>query len=120
MDNEHYSVKAEVHTQIKLPGGEETAYRLKVSIPEIGLYINGFTARESSRNDSGWWVQAPARKEGRIYKHDIEFNTKKALWQSIEERCIEAIKEALIIEDVDNFSNEDMMATMDKMYPDAL
>lgn len=80
-----YSIEVIVRGSIK------DGYRLKVSFTVAGMYIDGFTARRSSRNSSGWWIQSPAFREIN-WKNVPEFNKKGALWLEIERRCIEAVE----------------------------
>lgn len=84
---DEYSIEVEVRGQIK------AGYRLKVSLTSIGIYMDGFTARESSRNTSGYWIQPPAREIKGKWVHTPEFSNKTELWQAIEQACIDAINE---------------------------
>jgi len=98
-----YTVHAEVHKEIG------KGYRMKVLLPEMGMYINGFMAFRPHDQYEEWSLVAPSQPAGRgVYKAVIEFNKKEALWQEIFEACLDAAKEAelahkpkdVVIEDI--------------------
>lgn len=80
-----YCVESEVRGDIK--GG----YRLKIAILDLGVYIDGFTARRSGVDSSGWWIQPPAKQVGGKWKHVIEFDKSKTLWTEIVNCCLDTI-----------------------------
>ncbi len=65
-------------------------YRVKVSLPEVGVYISGWTVRESDK--TVWWVQPPASNKGGKWYPAIEFDKNKELWKQIETACIVAVE----------------------------
>jgi len=83
--SDDYGIEVEVRGQIT--GG----YRLKVTVTSIGMYIDGFTARESTRNTSGYWIQPPAQQVNHKWIHTPEFNTKTDFWAQLEEKCLQAL-----------------------------
>lgn len=84
MDDE-YGIEVEVRGQIS------KGYRLKVNVTSIGMYVDGFTARESDRNVSGYWIQPPAQQINHKWIHVPEFSTKTDFWARLEEKCLHAI-----------------------------
>jgi len=78
---------------VEVLGDMTNGYRMKIHLEELGLYMYGWTARHSEKNESGWWIQQTAFKVGNAWKKCPEFNKSKPLWQQIEIKCIEAIKE---------------------------
>jgi len=68
----------------------QNGYRLKISVLDLGLYINGFTIRRSEVNTTGWWVQAPANNKNGKWFNPAEFDKSKSLWVEIEKACIDA------------------------------
>lgn len=79
---EKYEVKVEYRGEIS--GG----YRLKVSILSLGVYIDGFKAYPSKKDD-GWFIAPPSTRIGNRYKDVIEFNKAKPLWRDICSNCEE-------------------------------
>lgn len=80
-----YCVEAEVRGDIK------GVYRLKISILDLGVYVDGFTARHSDIDDTGWWIQPPARQVGARWISVIEFDKSKTLWVEIVNCCLDTI-----------------------------
>lgn len=87
MDNE-YGILIEVRSKLQNGSG----YRLKVSILELGIYIDGFRATRSEKNRGGWWIQPPAIPPA--WKRLPEFDQKNNLWQTIERLATEAATKA--------------------------
>ncbi len=77
--------------EMRGPFKKGDGYRLKVSCVPIGMYIDGFTAKRSVKNNYGWWIQPPARMYGGKYIKIIEFNTHLPFWQCIEDMCVEVV-----------------------------
>lgn len=89
-----FTVEASVHKQLA------KGYRVKVSIPEIGIYINGMVVFPPSDEHPDWNVCTPAQRAGRgKYTHFIEFNKKLELWGDIYEACVEAVKQDMVTEE---------------------
>lgn len=82
-----HAVEASVHKR----HGE--AYRVKVSILDLGLYINGMMIYPPNEDHKEWVVLTPARPAGHgRYARIIEFNKKEPLWEHIYEACVDAVK----------------------------
>jgi len=83
-----YSVIAEVHKQ--LPHG---GYRVKVSLPDDGIYINGMVVFPPNEVKHDWYVQPPSKPGGRgKWVGIIEFNKKHSLWDDVHDACVDAVK----------------------------
>lgn len=83
-----HTVEAEVHKAVTTSVG--TAYRVKVSILDLGMYINGMMVYPPNAKFDQWGVTPPSRPAGRgKYAFIVEFNKKEALWEEIYDRCVE-------------------------------
>lgn len=81
-----YNIEAQVHMPI--PQG----YRVKVSILDVGIYINGFVVMPPN-DDKDWSVYPPSQRAGRgKYKYIVEFNKKLPMWDEIFDACVDAVK----------------------------
>ena len=79
-------VEAEVEREIS------NGYRLKVSMPTLGMYVWGFRATHSNKNSGKWWIQPPAiQTSPRVWKCNPEFDKDKPLWLEIEKVVLDAI-----------------------------
>lgn len=88
MSNLHI-VDVEYHTELK--GG---AHRVKVSLLDLGMYINGFRVFPPNDEHDDWWVFAPQRYvPGRKAINIVEFNKSEPLWKEIFDRCVECVQE---------------------------
>lgn len=83
---QHLNIEATVHKQVK------NGYRVKVSIPEMGMYINGMMVYPPNSLSSDWVVYPPAIRSQGGYRPVIEFNKSKPLWLAINKACTEAVK----------------------------
>jgi hypothetical protein len=82
-----YSVEAQVHKQYG------NGYRVKVSILDIGLYINGMMIYPPDDDHKEWSVLTPSRPAGRgKHARIVEFNKKLPLWGEVYEACVDAVK----------------------------
>jgi hypothetical protein len=81
-----YDVRVEVHKQLA------NGFRLKVSIPSIGMYVNGFRALPP-RGDKDWWIIPPQQRIGSRWITMIEFDTHNDLWTEIHQVCIKAVQD---------------------------
>jgi len=85
-----------INISVDVVGSLGNGYRLKVLIPEIGIYINGFTARPSSKDEGTWWIQPPSIKTARgNWINVVEFDKNLELWQMIEFTAIESVDKHL-------------------------
>jgi hypothetical protein len=82
-----HSIEVEVRAEIT------NGYRLKVSVLDLGLYMDGFRVMRSDKNANGWWVQPPAVLARGKWRPTPEFNKSLTLWQEIEQACIEVVSE---------------------------
>lgn len=103
--------------EVSIRGTVAGGFRLKVSCIGLGMYIDGFRATRvpAEKNTSGWWVQQPAHRIGRVYKPSPEFNKKHPFWLQIEEKCIEVVSQ----EDdksTDELSDENINAGINKAF----
>ncbi len=87
---EDYNVNAEVAQQVSTRYG--TGYRVKVFIPDHGIYINGMMVYPPNVDHEEWGVTPPGipRQPGKFV---VEFNKKHTLWAQVEVKCIEAAQE---------------------------
>lgn len=84
-----YRVQVEVRGEV--PNG---GYRLKVSVLELGMYIDGFRAYPSSKYSGTWYVTPPSTNiGGNRYKSVVEFDKSKQFWASIADACSKAVDE---------------------------
>ncbi len=76
-----------------ITGEKNGVYALKMEIHDLGIYVNGMTARQSKKFD-GWWLQPPVKKlpSGKYVK-DVEFSSKTELWDAMLRAAIDAINE---------------------------
>lgn len=82
-----YNIEAEVHKQLSF------GYRVKVSVLDIGLYINGMVVFPPNKEHDYWTVKPPAMRAGRgKYSYITEFNKKLPLWEEIFDSCVDAVK----------------------------
>lgn len=83
-----HTIEAEVHKTV--PTSVGTAYRVKVSILDLGMYINGMMVYPPNAKFDQWGVTPPSRPAGRgKYAFIVEFNKKEALWGEIYDKCVE-------------------------------
>lgn len=101
------TVTAEVHKKVG------KGYRVKVLMPEIGIFINGMMVYPPSEEHNYWSVYPPSHRAGRgKYAYIVEFNKKFSLWEEIYDECVDAVKvdpqykqeqvKDVVLEDIDN------------------
>jgi hypothetical protein len=82
-----FVVEATVHKPVG------NAYRVKISILDIGVYINGMMVYPPNTDRDSYLVLTPAQRAGRgKYAHIVEFNKKLPLWGEVADACIDAVK----------------------------
>lgn len=87
-----FVIEASVHKEL------ENGYRVKVSLPELGMYINGMMVFPPTEDHEDWGVFTPAQRAGRgKYVHLVEFNKKLPLWEHVFDACVDAVKAELSI-----------------------
>ena len=106
-----YNLEAEFHKAL-VKGG----YRIKVSILDHGMYINGMVVYPPSPRNKDWTVCTPAQGRARI----VEFNSKLPLWKEIKEVCIDAVKLYLSNEAMDDSLLDLPKEEFDKEFPNEL
>lgn len=79
---------------VEVRGTIDNGYRLKVSVLDLGIYMDGFRAVRSERNAGDWWIQAPAIFAGHKWRGTPEFDKTATLWNEIEQACLETVQEA--------------------------
>ena len=114
----NHLVEAVVTSEIK--GG----YRLKVSVIDLGMYIDGWTLRKSTKSNDDWWLQPPAVNLGSRWHLTVEFDHSKAFWQEIQQECLKALQIYLdTSEDTVDISPESIETglkdAIDNLFPDA-
>lgn len=67
-------------------------YRLKVSILDLGMYIDGWRAMPSIKIAGTWWIQPPANSVNGKFVSPIEFDKTMSLWKEVQDSIIEAIE----------------------------
>ena len=102
-----HNIEATVH---KVVGN---GYRVKVSMIDLGMYINGMMIFPPSEDHREWSVMTPARPAGRgKYARIVEFDKRKILWEEIYVACVEAVEsdpeysqkqiKDIVIDDIDD------------------
>lgn len=85
--SKQFNVEASVHKLLATG-----AYRVKVSLLDFGMYINGALIYPPNE-EHDWAVYMPSQRAGKgIWKPIIEFNKKLPLWAEIYDACIEAVQ----------------------------
>lgn len=69
-------------------------YYVRMSFPELGMYINSFTVQPSKYPEQPYWVQEPKYLNGRAWRSHVEFEKRSELgiWQRIEAKAREAVE----------------------------
>lgn len=82
-----HSIEAQFHMPL------DKGYRVKVSILESGIYINGFVVFAPNEEHDYWSVHEPSQKNrfGKYFQ-TIEFDHTTTLWKEICEACIDEVK----------------------------
>ena len=81
----------EAHVHMRFP---PNGYRVKVGIPELGIYINGMVVFSPNSKHAKWSVFTPQiTTNGGGKLRPIEFSKKNELWQCIEDACISAVND---------------------------
>lgn len=103
-----HTVEAEVHQSANVTNG----YRVKVSVLDLGLYINGMVVYPPNEGHDEWSVLTPARPNGKGgWARIVEFNKKLPLWEEIYEACVDAAK----LED--SYKKDDVVTDFDEDEP---
>lgn len=89
----------------KIRGG----YRIKVSVLDLGMYMDGCRLLHSGKEEDGWWFQAPSYRYGNGWKAAVEFDKRKQFYSLLKEKCIEAVQ-----------TQEDGSASVEDMSDEAL
>lgn len=78
-------ISAEVHQEVQTQYGP--AYRVKVFIPEHGIFINGMMVYAPNAKYPEWRVLPPGIPH-QPNKFVVEFNKKLPVWLEVEEQCL--------------------------------
>lgn len=71
---------------------DKGVYYVKVNFPKLGLYINSWTVRTSTRNPGGeLWVQPPAMFLGRRWIKVLEFRNDSQLLDLVKDEILRAV-----------------------------
>ncbi len=76
--NATFDVSVEIHQAIT------NGWRLKVTLPTLGMYINGFRAYPSKKEVGAWAIYPPSQKVGSRFVAVMEFDKSMPLWDEIE------------------------------------
>ncbi len=102
-------ISAEVHQEVQTKYGK--AYRVKVFIPEHGIFINGMMVYPPNAKYPEWRVMPPGIPN-QPNKFVVEFNKHLPLWQEVEERCLDVAQ-------LEHSDNKDVTNTnVDENKPD--
>jgi hypothetical protein len=77
---------------------EKGTYMVKVSFPEVGMYLNGIKVVPSKNKEDEYRVYAPAYRVGKGWKQHIEFSGNSELWGLIKEEAIKAVHEYQVVD----------------------
>lgn len=79
-------VKAAVHKEI------HEGYRVKLLLPDIGMFINGFRVYPpNDKHPDSWIVLTPTLPPTKV--RVVEFNPSLPLWLWVQTVCIDVVKE---------------------------
>lgn len=81
---------------------EKGTCKVKVSFPEVGLYVNGIKVVASKRAEGELKVYPPAYRVGNEWKQHFEFSRNSELWKLIEEEAIKAVNESQVVDYFDD------------------
>lgn len=82
-----HTIEAAVHKKIS-----ENGYRVKVSFPDIEMYINGMVVFSPNEAHKNWAIMTPKSLSGKGFR-PIEFGKKTQLWADIEDACKAAVRD---------------------------
>jgi hypothetical protein len=103
-------------------------YLVKVSCPTVGMYISGWTVRQSPKYPGkGLWVQPPAQYMGRGWKKTVEFSGDSALFDLIRDEILRAVDrfnrdKDLVVDVPDDLTQDNIAKGLDNIkgvWPDA-
>ena len=77
---------------------EKGTYFVKVSFPEVGMYLNGLRVAASKNKEDGYRVYPPAYRAGKGWKQHLEFSGSSELWGLIKEEAIKAVNEYQVVD----------------------
>lgn len=94
-----HNIEVKVHQPVN------EGYRVKVSVIDIGMYLNGVLVFPPNDKHEDWIVYPPsiATRYKRIYP--AEFDKKNNLWLEIHQACVEAVQ---VHQDGDSLSDVDL------------
>jgi len=87
------NTQAAVYYTFKNPKLNTTVYLVKVSINDIGVYINSITVQPSTKKPDELWVQSPRFNIRGRWVWPLQMQKNSPLWQLIERLALEAVAE---------------------------
>lgn len=82
-----HTIDVQVHKPVN------DGFRVKVSIIDLGMYLNGVLVFPPNEQHADWVVYPPVMNIGGYRKmYPAEFNKKERLWLEITQACIEAVQ----------------------------
>ena len=87
------NTQANVYYTFKNPKLNTTVYLVKVSINDIGVYINSITVQPSAKQPDELWVQSPRFNIRGRWVWPIQMQKDSPLWKLIEKLALEAVAE---------------------------
>ncbi len=87
------TTKAEVYYSFENPKKQTTVYLVKVSIMDIGVYINSITVQPSTKYPDKLWVQSPRFNIRGTFVFPLQMQKDSPLRHLIEELSLNAVAE---------------------------
>jgi len=78
--------------EVKVHKPVNDGFRVKVSIINLGFYLNGVLVFPPNDKHEDWVVYPPSIKTAFKSIYPAEFDKKKDLWLEIQEACVDALK----------------------------
>ena len=85
------NTEASVYYTYENPKRKTTMYLVKVSINDIGVYINSITVQPSTKQPDELWVQSPRFNIRGRWVWPLQMQKDSPLWQLIEKLALEAV-----------------------------
>lgn len=87
LDVETTAIEADVYHS----DPENDRYFVRISFPDVGMYINSFSVMPSKFEGKPYWVQPPKFRKGKGWGETVEFNKSSYLWSLIEQKALQAM-----------------------------
>lgn len=85
------NTQAEVYYTFKNTRLNTNVYLVKISINDIGVYINSITVQPSSKKPDELWVQSPRFNIRGRWVWPLQMQKDSPLWQLVETLALEAV-----------------------------